>query len=293
MKKLTTAEFIQRAKEVHGDKYDYSLVEYVNNETKVKIICPIHGVFEQKPHDHLQKCGCQKCNNHLSLTIEKFTQKANKIHNFKYNYNLVDYKNNKTKVKIICPIHGVFEQYPTHHLQGAGCKKCSNVYKPNTEEFIQKAKEIHRDKYDYSLVDYKNAHTKVKIICPIHGKFDQAPAEHIRGNGCPKCNSSHGENRIRNFLKDNQVFFEEQKRFDDLGKLSYDFYIPSKNFLIEFNGRQHYEEWCFKHHNLKKQRHNDWLKRKYARDNNIKLLTIPYWELENIESILETTIYKN
>lgn len=294
-KKLTTEEFIKRAKEIHGDKYDYSLIDYKNSQTKVKIICPIHGIFEQKPANHLDNCGCQKCNKHDSLTVEEFIEKANKVHNNKYDYSLVNYINNKTKIKIICPIHGVFEQFPTHHLQKAGCKKCSKVYKPSTEEFIDMANRIHYNKYDYSKTFYKSAHSKIKIICLKHGEFEQTPSDHLKGNGCPLCRESKGEEKIATFFKNNKISYERNKKFDNLKdkkRLSYDFYLQKYNLLIEFNGRQHYETSAFSHHNLKLQKHHDWLKRKYAKNNGFNLLIIPYWDFDNINTILNNQFEK-
>ncbi|EFX2640874.1 GIY-YIG nuclease family protein [Shigella sonnei] len=124
MKKLTTEEFIARSRVIHGDKYDYSLVEYKGSNKKVKIICPEHGVFEQTPHNHLDGGGCRKCGGNAPLDTETFIAKAKAVHGDKYDYSKVVYKNNRTKVKIICPEHGVFEQQPNHHLQGKDCAEC-------------------------------------------------------------------------------------------------------------------------------------------------------------------------
>jgi len=187
-KRLTTEQFIEKAKAIHGDKYDYSLVEYKNAKTKVKIICPIHGVFEQRADKHIENRGCPKCAGNKKKSTEEFIVDAWCVHGDRYNYSLVDYKNNRTKVKIICPIHGVFKQsYISHIINGNTCPICDNDTFLN---FIKNSIFIHGDKYDYSLVEYKNAKTKVKIICPIHGMFEQMPDTHIRGGGCPKCNKS-------------------------------------------------------------------------------------------------------
>jgi hypothetical protein len=185
---IETKKFIEKSIKIHGDKYDYFLVNYKNNKTKVKIICPIHGVFEQTPNKHLSKHGCSKCNKKYKPTTKEFIEKSIKIHGDKYDYSLVNYKNNKTKVKIICPIHGVFEQTPSNHINmGQKCPKCSkNV--PTTKDFVEKSIKIHGDKYDYSLVNYKNSKTKVKIICPIHGVFEQTPYAHVdKKQSCPIC----------------------------------------------------------------------------------------------------------
>lgn len=157
---ITTEEFVKKAKAVHGDKYDYSLVDYKNNQAKVKIICPLHGIFEQYPENHIRKkSGCPECSRKIKREAsnkEEFIKKAKEIHGDRYDYSLVEYKNSRIKVKIICPIHGIFEQAPGNHLLGAGCPDCSGRKRSTTEEFIQRAKAVHGDKYDYSLADYKN-----------------------------------------------------------------------------------------------------------------------------------------
>lgn len=123
MIRKTTEQFVSEAKLIHNNKYDYSLVEYKNNSTKVKIICPIHGVFEQRPSDHLNNHGCKKCGiEKVALsntkTTEQFISEAKLVHKNKYDYSLVKYINDSTNVKIICSVHGVFEQTPNNHLVG-------------------------------------------------------------------------------------------------------------------------------------------------------------------------------
>jgi len=183
--------FIERAKVVHGDKYDYSKVEYVNTNKKVIIICPIHGDFEQIPKSHYKGHGCKKCaNNNLSImktsNNEEFIKKAIQKHGDTYNYSKINYIHGRTKVIIICPIHGDFNQTPNDHLNG-GCLKCGGKNCSNTEEFIKKVKQIHGDKYNYSKVNYVNANNNIIIICSIHGEFEQSPHSHLSGSGCNKC----------------------------------------------------------------------------------------------------------
>lgn len=192
--KITTPEFIQKAKEVHGDKYDYSKTDYKGKQKKVKIICPIHGEFETQANYHLQgrecrKCASQKRNSKHSLGTEKFINRAIEVHGKKYNYDDVDYSNSTNKVQINCPIHGPFFQSPEKHMRGDGCRKCAGRDK-TTEDFILQAKEVHGNKYDYSNVDYENATKKIKIICPIHGEFEQSPNNHLTGYGCLECGGS-------------------------------------------------------------------------------------------------------
>lgn len=181
-----TEEFIKKARKVHGDFYDYSDVSYINSKTKIKIICPIHGEFEQTPSKHLFGRGCNLCKGGVKYTKEQFIEKATGVHEGKYDYSQVDYTNSHTKIKIICLIHGSFEQTPNAHIVGQGCPKCVGKNK-TTDEFIEMARKIHGNKFDYSLTNYKNSKIKVKIICQFHGLFEQTPSNHLNGQGCPEC----------------------------------------------------------------------------------------------------------
>lgn len=250
MRRKTTEEFVREANKIHNGKYDYSKVNYIDSKTKVCIICPKHGEFWQTPINHLGGKGCRECGienikKKQRLTVEEFTEKVAKKHKGKYDYSKVEYVNNHTKVCIICPEHGEFWQTPNDHLTGYGCPKCGGTCKLNTEMFIAKAKSIHKEKYDYSKVVYIDAKTKVCIICPEHGEFWQVPYSHLQGCGCPKCQSSHMENLIRNLLNENKIEFDEQKRFPWLGLQSLDFYLPKQNIAIECQGIQHFKDYNF------------------------------------------------
>lgn len=279
---LTTREFIKKAEEVHKNRYDYSMVNYVDSKTKIKIICFEHGVFEQRPNDHLQGKGCAKCGGTCKSSKNDFLNQSKKHHGEKYDYSLVDYKNNRTKVKIICPKHGEFEQVPYDHSIGLGCAKCGNVKALNTQEFILRAKGKHNN-YDYSLVEYKNMHTKVKIICPKHGVFEQTPHNHLKLAGCPKCKKSKGEKIISWFLDKNEIQYEEQKKFDGCKNkthLPFDFYLSEYNICIEFQGIQHFKpvEHMNGNNGLLKRQKNDNIKREFCKKNGIGLLEINYSE---------------
>jgi very-short-patch-repair endonuclease len=245
-KRFIKKDFIERAKKVHGDKFDYSKVEYVNSNTKVCIICPIHGEFWQRPADHIRGVGCRLCYGNEKMTKETFIEKAIMVHGNKYDYSKVEYNGNKTKVCIICPIHGEFWQRPNDHLSGYACPYCGNNLKKTTKQFISEARKIHEDKYDYSKVEYIKAHAKVCIICPIHGEFWQTPQNHLHGANCPYCNcgnKSKMEDNIRNELKYNKINFEQQKTFDWLKykkNLFLDFYCDEHKLAIEVQGDQHY-----------------------------------------------------
>lgn len=204
VKKLTTEEFIKRAITIHGNVFDYSQVKYRRIDKKVDIICKIHGVFSQRPKDHLNKQGCPSCYGNKKSSAEEFSLKASKIHNHKYDYTQVKYKNTDTKVRIICPKHGVFKQIPYHHLKGVGCPVCGGSKQLTKDEFVKEAKEIHANKYDYSKVEYKNTEEKIIIICPIHGEFLQRPAHHKNSRGCPECASYlHQLERFKKLKKSN------------------------------------------------------------------------------------------
>lgn len=238
--KSSSKEFIEKAKIIHGDKYDYSKVIYKGNKIKVCIICPEHGEFWQTPSNHLRKYGCKKCGNVYVPTTEEFIQKAKLIHGDKYDYSKAEYKGANTKICVVCKKHGEFWQLPCSHLQGHSCPKCANK-NVTTEEFVQKAKIVHGNKYDYSKVGYKNSVTKVCIICPEHGEFWQTPGRHLMGDGCPICNESKLEKEIGQLLKKYNVIYERQKHFKWLGKQSLDFYLPDYNIAIECQGIQHFE----------------------------------------------------
>lgn len=293
-KKLSKEEFINRSNIIHNNRYDYSLVDYKHSKTKVKIICPFHGVFEQIPNSHLLGIGCSKCSNRqlsdkMIKSKDQFILDVKKVHNDKYDYTLVEYSGNKTKVKIICPLHGVFEQKPNNHLTGYGCNICGGTNKSNTLQFINKSQKIHDNKYNYSLTDYKDANIKVKIICPTHGIFEQQPYLHLQNQGCPICNQPKGEKIINRLLKEYNINFETQKTFDkckNKRNLKFDFYLPDYNICIEYDGEQHYKSIKYfggeKGFSIIQKR--DKIKNDFCKNHNIRLIRIKY--NENIDNIL-------
>jgi hypothetical protein len=187
------------AKLVHGNKYDYTKVNYVNNKTKVIITCPKHGDFDQVPHYHTSGNGCQRCGGNYKSNTKDFIRKAKEKHGDDYDYSKVLYTNNWSKVIIICKKgHDQFYQVPWNHLKGAGCPICSGSYRYDTEGFIKKAKEKHGDTYDYTKVQYVKSTTKVLIYCKKgHGEFQQLPSNHLSGHGCFKCSSGYSQGQIQ------------------------------------------------------------------------------------------------
>jgi very-short-patch-repair endonuclease len=239
-KKSNTEEFILKSLNKHGDKYDYSKVEYVGNKNKVIIICPKHGEFLQRPNDHLTGYGCKKCQ------YEKNSQKN------KFTY----------------------------------------------ETFIEKAKQIHGNRFDYSLVKYNGYENKIIIICSKHGEFEQTPHSHLNGAGCRKCRASHNEEKIANILLKHNINFKREITFNNLkdeSNLYYDFYLPKYKIFIEYDGKQHYKPIKFfgGENALLKTRKHDIIKIKYAINNGCKLIKIPYSIISTVEEALLCELKNN
>ena len=184
-KRKTTTEFIQEAKAVHGDLYDYSEVEYINDRTKVKIIDPDFGEFWQIPGNHIRGFGNPERSGNKKKTTKEFIKEAIEVHGNLYDYSKVYYKNNSHKVLIIDPDYGEFWQTPASHLIGRGNPIRNGGIRFTTADFIRKSREVHGDLYDYSKVNYKNANTKILIIGPEYGEFWQLPKHHLQGSNNP------------------------------------------------------------------------------------------------------------
>lgn len=246
-------QFIESANNKHNNKYDYSLINYINTHTKVKIICPIHGVFEQTPSRHLNSNGCNKCRIQKISNLDEFINKSRKIHGDLYDYSLVNYTNNDTPVIIICKKHGEFQVRPRSHTSSkSGCPKCWKKYdlspidrskiKFNNKftynnglvicpihgntgysihehlktthgcnkcyedsrrmlipEYLERANKIHNNKYQYELLNFKSVSDEIKIICPIHGEFKQKAGAHLyEKKGCRQC--SHNKMSLEEFI---------------------------------------------------------------------------------------------
>lgn len=191
MAKFTQDEIIVQFRKTHSNRYDYSLVEYLGDGVKVKIICSVHGIFEQAAGAHKRGSGCRKCaidEIKPRQSKESLIKQFRMVHGMKYDYSQVVFKGVIYKIKIICPIHGLFEQRATMHKKGQGCAQCMYDGKRHSEEqVVKKFRKVHGSRYDYSLMKYVNTDTKIKIICDEHGVFEQTPDHHINGCGCPKC----------------------------------------------------------------------------------------------------------
>lgn len=297
--------------------YDTSKTFYINYITPVTITCPTHGDFQIKPRDFYNGGGCQKCGKEQqskkikeykktstfrkTLTHKEFIRRMEILHP-EYDYTRTLYSDGNTQVTVTCPIHGDFQITSYRLLYGhGGCQKCgvklrSDKLRKSPEQFKKEIAQIF-PKYGLDKVHYINSYTKVIITCPKHGDFLSKPNSLLEGMGCPICNESKGEREIRYFLESHNIMYKPQYKFKNLGNLSYDFYLPGLNILIEYNGKQHYQivDFFYNHknnstYNFQQQLERDQRKKEYAEKNGYKLLVIPYTDFDNIESILEKNI---
>lgn len=200
-KKLSTEEFIERSKKFHGDKYDYSISNYTGRKNMIDIICPVHGIISQPAGSHMTGHGCARCAGFLKTT-EQIVEEAIRVHGDKYDYSISEYIGQLKPFSYICPIHGKQTQNTADHLAGKGCGSCRGTKKKTQEQFIAEAYAVHGDKYDYSICEYINIDTEVKILCPEHGEFSQIAYNHLKGYGCIDCGRKVHEGENSHFYID-------------------------------------------------------------------------------------------
>jgi hypothetical protein len=244
---VTLSVFLERAAKAHGDRYSYSLVEdFQGVDFKVPIVCSEHGVFWQTPYQHTSKgCGCPKCGLLISrprLSQEEFIRRCEEIHGDKYDYSETVYINSHTPVAIHCPVHGPFKKSPTNHLAREvpqGCPDCVGNFRASTSLFVEMAQALHGSRYDYSEVQYTKAHDTVRIICPDHGPFHQAPTNHLTGSGCRDCGLAKGgaKRSIKrgDFLRNARLVYGD--RFD-YSKVEYVDYETPVSIICPSHGEQ-------------------------------------------------------
>jgi len=308
--RLTKREFISRSLAAHSRKYDYSMVEYKNSSTHVTVKCYQHGSWVVLPSNHISgNSACPICARidggyKKSATLTKdtgwFIYSAEKVHGEVYDYTTTQYKGSNRGVKIICRIHGEFKQVARTHLIGKGCQQCGNEQRAQArllseKELLQRFFAIHGDRYNYSLLDATKRKAKINIVCIKHGSFMQSTSSHLEGKGCPKCSLSKGETAVAILLEKYAVEFEVEfpirDGIDDK-TLRFDFYVPTLNTLIEFDGEQHFRPVTFGGMSKEKaltvylrgkerdNRKNDWATR-----NGYKLVRIKY--NDNISKVLQ------
>ena len=242
--KLTKELFITKSNQIHNNKYDYSLVDYIDTKTKIKIICKEHGIFEQTPSNHYKQ-NCPKCSKINKYSHKTFIEKVNNVHNNKYCYDNTLFINFDTPVEILCKTHGVFSQMPRNHINGNGCYKCCGKIK-NKKDFIEKANLRHNNLYDYSKTNYVNTKTLICIICNIHGDFFQKPNYHLNGSGCQKCNTGRFSkiciNWLEDIMKKENIFIQHAGNIGELEvkinnrRYRFDGFCKTNNTVYEFYG---------------------------------------------------------
>ncbi len=231
-----------------GDRYKFNFDNFKTTHSKIEVICPLHGSEFKVLKNLFKGHGCKICGYESSSKNQKFDESQvlndfREKHGDRYDYSEFIYTSCEEKSIIICKEHGEFEQSYIVH-KNHGCPSCSNNKKFDTKIFTERCDEVHDGRYDYTKVDYKNAHIKVCIVCKEHGEFNQLPMHHIRGVGCPRCNSSKGEVAIEKFLIKNDIKYVRQQSFDGCiykANLLFDYYLPEFNTCVEFNGMQHYK----------------------------------------------------
>lgn len=298
-KLITTEQFIEKAMLIHNNFYMYNLTCYINNSTKIVVTCPIHGNFHQTPGNHLMGHGCPNCRNEKlgklkRSNIQEFIQKSIELHGNKNDYSKANYTNNRTKVCVTCLTynHGDYWITPNNHLKGKGCPKCKSDKlsldrRITIEQFIEKARVIHGNKYNYSKSIPTNYHLKVIIICSKHGEFKQTIGSHLSGSGCPVCKKSKGELTIIAILEKYNIDFIDEYRIPEIAnELYYDFYLPEYRLLIEFHGIQHYQYSPHFHRkgedDFLKQKERDDFIRSNARQFKYRFLEFNYKQLEEL-----------
>lgn len=298
-RRLTQEEFIKRAKEIHPE-LDYSKVKYINSYTHVTVVCPIHGDYLVQPSHIINLgSGCPKCNTgnkFKKLTEEEVIERAKKYFP-EYNYDEFKYSGEYNKTYITCNNLHRYLTTPKYLMEGHGCPICGKIQsglkqRSTTEEFIEKAKKIHGDKYDYSKVNYETSIIPVEIICPKHGPFWKSPTLHLsQKQGCPKCSQSIGEFQIEKYLSENNIKYIKEYPIEysenKKGKTYIDFYIPDRNIFVEFNGKQHYVpvKYFGGQLSFEKLQNRDNYVKQYCSKNNIQLIIID--NIKNIEESLK------
>ncbi|MHA1470881.1 MAG: hypothetical protein ACTSSP_10025 [Candidatus Asgardarchaeia archaeon] len=270
----TTKYFIENAKKMHGDEYDYSRVEYKSSNKKVVIICKIHGEFKQVPYAHLYGQGCPDCGliknplPRIERSEKKFIKEVSQIHGDRYDYSRMHYDGFHKYIDIGCKIHGIFKQTPDNHLKGKGCPDCGKIEQARKskerrltqEEFVEKASQVHKNKYDYSKTRYITHYHKVIVTCPKHGDYETTANNHLRDHGCPHCRYKK-EGKVKEFLLE---YFDDWKivpnkriwdRYRHYHHKRYcDFWLEKKDIkmIVEYDGEQHFKPVSFNGISIKK-----------------------------------------
>ena len=294
--KLTHEEFMEKFYKQNKNAENIEILgEYKTSYTKIKCKCKIDGhEWEATPHNLLNGNGCPKCSGNAKLTHEEFMKKFYEKNKNAENIEILgEYVNSSTKIKCRCRKDGhEWEVKPNDLLKGYGCPKCKKgkTHEQFMKDFYIKNKNA---KNIEILGIYESAITKIKCKCKLDNNiWYTTPHGLLDDNGCPKCNASKGESEISRYLDNRNINYIPQHKFNDCrskDKLPFDFYIPSLNIAIEYDGKQHYEiiDYFGGLDGFIYTKIHDTIKTIYCKENNIKLIRIPYTEYDNIEKILE------
>ena len=271
-RKKTPEEYLNECRE---KGLDLPIEDYKGVNVKIKHKCKYGHIYPQKPNGHLDGNGCPICSGNNKKTPEEYVKECKEKG---YDLPIEDYINNNTKIKHKCSKGHIYPQKPNSHLRGKGCPKCKGKQTKIPKEYYDICR---NNLYDVPIENYKSSSALLKFKCLKGHIYSQRASSHLEGYGCPICNESHGEKYIRNYLDEHHIKYELQKRFKDLKDktyLSYDFYLLDYNTLIEYQGKQHYEENDFfgGKERFKQQQKHDKIKREYAKDNGYKLLELKY-----------------
>lgn len=287
---------LEKFEEKHGQKYDYSSVNYKGSHVPVDIICRKHGVFLQKPCNHLRGQGCPKCaaefrRDNLKISHESFIERARAIHGDKYEYFFCSsYKAGKTSVRVKCPLHGTFDQCRNSHLLGKGCSECSHdsiskkLLSPFSE-FVERANAVYQGKYSYNEASWRGYKRQIVVTCPEHGDFEVNAYSHLLGSRCGSCRLNGFESSVLAFLK--QFGENDIKMFDrdTLDGLELDFKIG--NVAIECNG-SYWHSFNRKESPDERRRHS--MKVDECQKRGIKLIQINEFEWVNKRPVVESIL---
>lgn len=238
--RLTQEQFVARATEAHAGKFDYTESRYIDIGTKVAIRCLDCGLeFWQSPRDHIHSLhGCPDCNGGRALTKQQFLDMAKVKYEDRYDLSEVVYSAAKIPVKIGCTIHGWFWKMPDKFIREMqGCTKCSLAENITAENFLEKARAVHGDRYGYSKAKLSKSTDRVCITCTKHGDFWQTPSAHINGSGCKlcSCQTSGPEKEWLDFLGISLECRQVAVKVDDRW-FKFDGYHKESGIALEFLG---------------------------------------------------------
>lgn len=316
-RRLPLNNFIKRCSSLYDDAYEYDYVQYRNLREYVLVECPQHGIWSVIAANHLNgKSGCPVCQKlkqtenlqqSIRLSDAEFFSRCEQMHGKTYDYKKSDFQGVMQMMRIGCSKHGEFEQRAGAHMSGKGCPSCGreiaiSKLTSSKEHILAKFQEMHGTRYKYSINENTKYTTKISIECKQHGMFEQQVKVHLQGKGCPKCSLSKGENAVALFLERNGIEFDVEFAVPKSGggnPMRFDFIIPSKKILIEFDGQHHFQPVKFggmseekAEANFIKVKARDQEKDAWAKRNNYQLIRINYNENVSEKLMRFESLYK-